>query len=224
MSRAFDANAYVRKWVADPELALRELAPPAPPERHALAVLDAHSASSRNLRKLNESLLPMVQVLGEDSRRGNLWTWFTGADVLRDATLAHVAANVESVAEECQREAVVLQAQTEALRKEITLLEHDARKLTVRVDLGRLVLTSPEHAPAFAQAAGAGLLDRFRRKHANLESLLVAQQLTRAQYELALGNGKAMLDRFEEIRSLLLPLWYQRMGFELFSRRLESTP
>lgn len=224
MTRPFDPASYVLKWVADPELAFRELAPPAPPENHALAVLDAHSASTRNLRELNEALLPMVQTLGEGSRGGNLWTWFTGLDLHRAASLSHVASNIEAVAEECQREADLLQAHTGALHQEITLLEHSTRKMAVRIDLGRRVLTAPEHASAFAQAAGGELLDRFRRKHANLESLLVAQQLTRAQYELALGNGKAMLDRFDEIRTLLLPLWYQRMGFELFSRRLEPTP
>lgn len=220
--KTIDLEAYARAWVADPERALREVGPGAPDADKALQLMDGFSAACKSLRELNESLLPMVQTLGSGEGGRGWWARFTGASLEGDVRMMHVAQNVEAVAAECRATADNLGVLMDGLRAEIALLDRQQRNLEVRVNIGRRVLDLPGHAAAFAAKAGPELVQRFQRKLVNVESLLVAQQLTRAQYELALGNGRAMLDRFDEIMTLLLPLWYQRMGFELFSQRLEA--
>lgn len=220
--KPFDLQAYARVWAADPERAFRELMPGSAGSG-ALTTLNDFTLSTKAMRQLNESLLPMVATLGDGAGRNGWWARFSGAALEREVKFAQVAESVESVAAECRQTAAAIRNQMLALRKEIALLDQDHAKMGVRIELGLLMLESPELAPRFAAAAGAELLDRFRRKLANVESLQVAQKLTRAQYELAISNGVAMLERFEEIMTLLLPLWYQRMGFEMFSRSLEET-
>lgn len=221
--KAFDLHVYARVWCEDPERAFKELLPSQISTNRALETLDAFSAASKSLRELNEELLPMMSPLGRSDAKGGWWMWFTGADLERDVRLMHVAENVETVADACRLKSEFIQNMIKGLHQEIALLDLEHKKMSIRIELGRLMLESQDYAPHFSATAGVELLERFRRKLANVESLLTAQRLTRAQYELAASNGRAMCERFEEILTLLMPLWYQRMGFELFSRRLETT-
>jgi hypothetical protein len=47
-----------------------------------------------------------------------------------------------------------------------------------------------------------------------------AAQLSRGQFKLTAAHLLAVADRFGEVRALLLPLWKQAMGFELFAQRV----
>jgi hypothetical protein len=59
---------------------------------------------------------------------------------------------------------------------------------------------------------------RFGRRIDNLNALQHALVLSTQQFKLADAHAQAVLDRHAEIVTVLVPLWRQRMGFELFSR------
>jgi hypothetical protein len=64
---------------------------------------------------------------------------------------------------------------------------------------------------------------RLSRRTGNLEATATALRLTQQQYGLAVEHSKTVVSRFEEVRTLLIPIWYQRMDFALFARRAGAT-
>ena len=83
----------------------------------------------------------------------------------------------------------------------------------------------PKHATARAQACFAAQPDywaRFGRRVDNLNALQHALVLSTEQFKLADAHAQAVLDRHTEIVTVLVPLWRQRMGFELFSKSVAA--
>ena len=122
-------------------------------------------------------------------------------------------------------EGVALSRKTEALLRnmetEQILMQQDAVQLDAEVAAAQAVL-GDQYAAERKASAFTSISDdywpRFSRRAENLNTLLTSLKMTQAQYELAKVEAQNSLDRFSEVIDLLMPLWRQRTGLELFSR------
>ena len=213
----------VQALLSDPQGASRQLGTLVGTGDNALRILHETSESSQRLRQHNATLLPLLANLKTSSKAGRWWRWFTGVELEREITFDAVCAQIETSAESGIDETDTLAQLVDNLRDEHKALGADLAALELDMQAGKVLLGTGDDAAKFSAAVGPDGLDRFARKLANLSAMLTALQLTRAQYLVAMQHAKEMLDRFDEIKTLLVPLWYQRMGFELFSHRVKSS-
>ena len=171
---------------------------------------------------VNVRLLPLISSFRRVKGRRKWWHWFSGDTLEQEVFFAATQQEIQALAGQGEQARIrllelvaVFQSQRALMGKELALLDLD-------IAAGRLMLTSP-----YAQACRQAGLDsegmgRLSRRVANLEASAVATRLTQAQYKVAVTHARTVADRFSEIYTLLLPIWEQTMGFELFARRLSA--
>ena len=190
----------------------------------ALQQLEALTEQTAELMDVNRQLVPLLAEFRRPGGRGGWWRWFTGEQLEQDVFFHELRRRIETLAEVGQRAHPALRRQSARLRQFDELLATELSCLDDDLAAARHLLT-----PDGRQAARAAGLDdedlaRLGRRVANLESLATATQLTRAQYQLAAQHAREAADRFREIRTLLLPVWKQAVGFDLFARRVADAP
>ena len=188
----------------------------------ALSELDRISKTSGDLMDVNVRLVPLISSFRRVKGRRKWWHWFSGDTLEQEVFFAATQQEIQALAGQGEQARIrllelvaVFQSQRALMGKELALLDLD-------IAAGRLMLTSP-----YAQACRQAGLDsegmgRLSRRVANLEASAVATRLTQAQYKVAVTHARTVADRFSEIHTLLLPIWEQAMGFELFARRLSA--
>lgn len=188
----------------------------------ALSELDRISKTSGDLMDVNVRLVPLISSFRRVKGRRKWWHWFSGDTLEQEVFFAATQQEIQALAGQGEQARIrllelvaVFQSQRALMGKELALLDLD-------IAAGRLMLTSP-----YAQACRQAGLDsegmgRLSRRVANLEASAVATRLTQAQYKVAVTHARTVADRFSEIYTLLLPIWEQTMGFELFARRLSA--
>lgn len=189
----------------------------------ALRLLDGISASTANLQQVSTALLPLMTKFRPISGWKRLWQWFIGESLERGVFFPTVCGQIERLAEQGVTGDEELADQSKLLLDHARAMEEQIRQLEIEVEVGRLMLS-----PAAArQRADAGFDThehaRLSRRVGNLESMATALRLTQAQFKVAVEHARAVSDRFQEVRVLLLPIWKQRMGFELFAQRVTQS-
>lgn len=187
-----------------------------------LARMEEASHDTADLMEVNQALVPLMGRMRPDPRTPRWWQWFTGERLEREVFFHDLQRQIEGLAEQGERGLARLRRQAEVLAGEDRRMAAELERQQTDLEAAQLLLT-PKYAGA-CRAAGLEDTDlqRLARRATNLEAMMAASQLTRAQYKMAIEHAKSVADRFVEIRGLLLPLWKQAMGFELFSQRVAA--
>ena len=217
-----DRSLRIRVFLSDPEAGIDALGAVAGAGRDSLDLLDRVSASQKRLNELNRSLVPLIARFRQDDRTHRLWRWFTGAQLEHELSFANTCREVEACAELGVQETATLRELIDALRRDSGRLDHEIAAIEDDIDLGRTVATDRFSRLRQLTGCDSETWQRLSRRVANLEATATALRLTQQQYGVAAEHGKTVVSRFEEIRTLLIPIWYQRMGFALFARRAGS--
>ncbi len=191
--------------------------------RDTLALLDEISQSTRRLSELNQSLLPLIDRFREPGQAHRWWRWFTGEELQRELSFGNVCREIEACAEGGVEETKTMQRLIRALLDDRTRIDREVAQLERDIELGQLLLSDKYARLRVATGEPEDTWQRLSRRVGNLQAIATALQLTQAQYGVAIEHSRTVADRFDEIRTLLMPIWYQRMGFKLFARRLEET-
>lgn len=188
----------------------------------ALAVLEGIGASTSDLHQVNLRLVPLMASLQRDSGKHKWWRRFTGAQLEYDLNFDGMRREIEGLAATGKEDQADMARASERLRKQYDLMALELRLLEIESAAARL-LASPAWAAQRAQAGfGDDELARLARRAANLEAMATATQLTRAQFKVAIQHARTVADRYREIQTLLLPIWRQSVGFDLFSRQTNA--
>lgn len=212
----------VQELLSDPPQAVYRLGATDRTGESILRILDESGTATKNLREVNEQLIPLIALFKLPGRAGKWWRKFTGEELEREVSFGYTCRQIESLAAMGVKVSSHLSQLHTSLEQEHCVLGLDQQLLETDVQAGNILLSTAPAALAFAQALDEESIQRFARKLTNVEAVLTALQLTRSQYLVAAQHAKEMVDRFDEIRTLLVPLWYQRVGFELFSKRVNA--
>ena len=186
----------------------------------ALKLLEDISGSTGTLMDVNQKLIPLITNFKDQSKKPSWWCWFTGEQLEKDVFFERTRLSIENLIEAGQQADVNMHKHAQALRNQQKLMAIEVKLLELDIKAGHLLTSS---AYAF-QLIEANLideeLDRLIRRISNLEAMATATSLTQAQYAVASQHAVTVSDRYHEIRNLLLPIWKQNMGFDLFSRQV----
>lgn len=213
--------------LAAPIAQLRDLGALAGRDEDPMRLMQGKRSPMEQLSRLLQALVPMIDSFrNPSSRRQSWWRRFTGEALEREVTYLHACRQLESKARLANNLAQEVQGLRDGLRDEAQGVRRQAQWLGEVVANGQAVL-GERHAAARAQACFAALPDywaRFGRRMDNLNALQHALVLSTEQFKLADAHAQAVLDRHTEIVTVLVPLWRQRMGFELFSKSVTPLP
>lgn len=185
-----------------------------------LALADQASADAATLQSVNLRLLPLLQRLRQRPGGSSWWRWFTGQRLEQQVLFESLCQQIEALAELGQATELRLKQHAQALALERRRMAVELQRMATDAAALQLLLTAPYASDCHAAGLRADDLERLSRRAANLETLATATQLGRGQYKVTLTHLQAVADRFAELRTLLLPLWKQTVGFELFAQRL----
>lgn len=186
----------------------------------ALKLLEAISADTGTLMEVNQQLLPLMQTFQRQLGKRRWWRWFTGEQLEHDVRLPEVCAQVEALVHEGQSGHAGMQRQIRLLSQHWELMAGEIESLEAEIQAGQLLIAPASEAARQAAGIDADTLARLQRRVANLQAMATATELTRAQFKVAIQHAKTVADRYVEIRALLLPIWKQALGFDLFARRV----
>lgn len=211
--------ARVRAFFADPVASVDRLGTGHDSSETTLRLLDEIGARTRALGELNRELVPMVDRFAGQSRRQRWWNRFVGEALERDLSFGLLCERLSDAISRGGEVADGTAATIAALKADRLRIDAEIAALQDDLSLGHAVL-DPARAP-LRRACGApeDTWSRLSRRVGNLEAMATALVLTQSQYAVAIDGARAVVDRFTEIRHVLIPLWRQRMGFELFARR-----
>ncbi len=186
----------------------------------ALKLLEEISGSTSELLDVNLRLVPLMSAFQRRGGKHKWLRWFTGEELEQDVFFDDVRDQIQALVDKGQQGKTAMERQVKVLSDQYRLMETEIALLESDIEAARL-LASPAYA-AQRQATGISEEDlaRLLRRIGNLEAMATATQLTRAQFQVAIQHAKSVLDRYREIRTLLLPIWKQAVGFDLFSRRV----
>lgn len=221
--RAARRQQQVRAFFRAPEAGIDALGRIDGAGRDALALLDAVSASQRRLTELNQGLVPLIARFREPGTTGRFWRWFSGEALEHELSFGHVCREVEASAELGVMETGTIRELIARLGTDRERLDDEIDALEDAIALGRLIASDRYEKLRAATGAPPETWQRLSRRVGNLEAMATSLRLTQSQYAMAIEHGKTIVARFDEIRTLLIPIWYQRMGFQLFSRRVDDT-
>lgn len=180
----------------------------------------------RKLAETTERLVPMIDSFRRPKDGlAHWWQRFTGLALERELTYWHACTQLENSAAAGKRLALQVQGVAQALAEERQRATQEAQWLGQVVHIGQLVL-QPQFQAQRSAAVFADQSDywvRFARRIDNLNALHNASLLSAEQLKLAQAQANAVQDRFAEVLTVLLPLWRQRIGFELFSKQFSLT-
>lgn len=208
-----------------PVAQLRDLGALAERNEDPMRMLQGKRSPMEQLSGLLKELVPMIESFRNPvSRRQTWWRRFTGEALEREITYLHACQQLEDKARLANDLAVEVQGLREGLHDEAEGVRRQAQWLGEVVANAQTALR-PQHASARAQPCFAAQPDywaRFGRRVDNLNALQHALVLSIEQFKLADAHAQALLDRHTEIVTVLVPLWRQRMGFELFSKSVAA--
>jgi len=217
----------IAKLLAQPLADIRSLGAISAREHDPLGLFGSKDSPVRALASVTERLIPMINSFRTtQSATQRWWKSFTGAELEREVTFFHACANLERLA----ASGVALSKETEALLQHAVqekqniaadIVELGETVAATQAVLGREYAAARDQ-PCFKEA-GADYWPRFSRRAENLNVLLTSLQMTQAQYDLAKTQAQSTLDRFSEVIDVLIPLWRQRTGMELFSRKSSAS-
>lgn len=215
------------QMLAAPIAQLRDLGAFGERDEDPMCLMQGKRSPVEQLSRLLQELVPMIESFRNPvSLRQSLWRRFTGEALEREVTYQHACQQLESKAGTAKILAMEVQGQRDDLRHEADGVRRQARWLGNVVANGQAVLGTT-HAVARAKACFAEEPDywaRFGRRIDNLNALQHALVMSTQQFKLADAHAQAVLDRHTEIVTVLVPLWRQRTGFELFSRSVTPLP
>jgi hypothetical protein len=152
------------------------------------------------------------------------WQRFTGEALEREITFWHACRHLEATASYSKQLAHKVRQLRVTLAEEQRCAHEYTQWLQQLLDIAHTVLSTANakqrDAPQFKAVPEYWI--RFSRRVENLNMLHTATLLSVAQFKLADTQAQSVLDRYAEIVTLLVPLWRQRMGFELFSRQTDA--
>lgn len=219
--RPLSAVPSIEELLTAPIAQLRDFGALAERDEDPMRLLQGQRSPMEQLGRLLKELVPMIESFRNPvTRRQTWWRRFTGEALEREVTYLQACQELEGKATLANRLAVEVQGLRDGLRDESEGARRQAQWLGEVVANGQTVLGS-QHAAARAQACFATQPDywaRFGRRVDNLNALQHALVLSLEQFKLADAHAQAVLDRHTEIVTVLVPLWRQRMGFELFSK------
>lgn len=188
----------------------------------ALAVLEGIGASSSLLHEVNKQLVPLMASLQRDRGKHKWWRRFTGAQLEYDLNFEDMRGTIESLAASGAENQADMARAIERLRRQYDLMAVELRLLEAETAAARLLASPAWDARRAAAGFGADELARLARRASNLEAMATATKLTRAQFNVAIQHARTVSDRYREIQTLLLPIWRQSVGFDLFSRQTNT--
>ncbi len=177
------------------------------------------------LARTTERLLPMIDSFRRPKEgMAHWWQRFTGLALERELTFWHACTQLEGTAKRGQD--LLPQVRDLALRlaneREHALSQAEWLAQVVKVAQQALLPQFERHRQAASFADQPDYWPRFARRVDNLSALHNAALLSAEQIKLAQAQANAVQDRFSEVLTVLLPLWRQRVGFELFSKQFAS--
>ena len=191
-----------------------------------LQLMEGKKSPVAMLARLIEDMVPMIDSFRvAPGQRQRLWERFTGVAFEREITFFHACQQIEGTARRGQDLFRQVEQLRNSLMDEVNATLQHTKWLHGILTLGQLAV-SPEFASQRQSAAFANQPDywpRFARRLDNLNALQTSLQLSVEQFKLADLQAHAVLDRFSEVMTTLVPLWRQRMGFELFAKGLIHT-
>lgn len=188
----------------------------------ALKLLEGISASTSKLLDVNQRLVPLISSFQNQNAGRSFLGWFTGEQLKQDVFFDDICNQIELLSQNGQSGHEGMTKQVQQLTLQYKLMATEMALLEVDIDAGHLLVSAAYESQLVTAGFTQDDLMRLMRRISNLESMLTAVQLTRAQYLVAIQHARSIADRYHEIRTLLLPIWKQRMGFDLFSRRLNA--
>lgn len=215
----------VAELLNSPIANLRELGAVAVRDEDPMRLLQGKKSPMQQLSLLLQEIVPMIESFRSPSSLGQSW-WlrFTGEALEREVTYLRACQQLESKAKAANGLAMEVQGMRDTLRDEAIGVGRQAQWLGEVVASGQTAL-GERHVLARAKACFSALPDywaRFGRRIDNLNALQNALLLSAEQFKLADAHAQAVLDRHTEIVTVLVPLWRQRMGFDLFSKSVTS--
>lgn len=217
----------VSELLAAPMTQLSDLGALAQRDEDPMCLMQGKRSPMEQLSRLLQELVPMIDSFRNPSSwRQSWWRRFTGEALEREVTYLHACQQLENKARLSNGLAQEIQRLRDSLRGEIQGTLHQAQWLGEVVANGQAVL-GEQHTEARAKACFMTQPDywaRFGRRVDNLNALQHALMLSTEQFKLADAHAQAVLDRHTEFVTVLVPLWRQRMGFELFSKSVTSAP
>ena len=179
-------------------------------------------SEASHVRSFNEKLFDLAAGGDLSGRLQNVMRAVRDADVdalLRSQTATNkfLGADIEArmVFALARKKAVDSLAESRrAAHATASLLQilEDARAgvLTDERRLAEIVATTDEIADRLAPPqtpAQLELQDRFKRRRVNLQSLRASTMLTLAQIPVAITHNRELLDRFNDVETVLFPVW-----------------
>jgi hypothetical protein len=175
-----------------------------------------------NLARVTERLVPMIDSFRRPKGAATRW-WqkFSGQALERDLNFWHACSRLEATVKSGQDLVPKVHEHAHHLQRERHAAKAQAQWLAQVVLVAQKALQPQyaEHrqAPAFAEEND--YWPRFARRADNLNALHSALLLNAEQMKLAQAQARAVLDRFTEVMTVLMPLWRQQVGFELFAKQ-----
>jgi hypothetical protein len=190
-----------------------------------MQIMQGDASPVARLARVLEELVPMIDSFRTPiTLRMHWWQRFTGAALEREITYARACQLLESTA-----------ANGKELAGNVKKLRATMHQERLRTELYaawlRELLSVAQAALGDAYASQRSALEfklqldywsRFSRRVDNLNAVLTATMLSVEQFKLADTQAQTILDRYAEIITVLLPLWRQRMGFELFAKQQDA--
>jgi hypothetical protein len=220
-TRSPDREA-IRRFFQNPEHALETLGAQTTTGRATLTALDDISKSTQAITQFNHQLIPLIEKFRTPDKRTHVWRRFTGSALEHEVLFASMCAEVEAIAELAIHEVESLTKHIEQLEREGKLIERDMQTIDDAINVGQQIASDRYKPLRVASRCNEDFVERLLRRLANLEMMANSLKLSNAQFAVAADHSRSVILRFKDIHTLLMPIWYQRMGFELFSRRVSQ--
>lgn len=188
------------------------------PDEEALVVLDtgyktreinsellSPERASEMRRGISRALSTISSLNVEDlvARQGWLQR-LTGADIEARLTFELAAKQVEAVLE-------VLRTSSERACRLLASMEDECVSLQDgQLGLAELIAFG-ERIAGCDDGRDPSISDRFGRRLSNLITIHAANEMAIAQFGLAIGGLEALLDRYTDISTVIVPLWRQHL-------------
>lgn len=224
-SRSLPKLPTEAELLAAPIVQLRDLGALAPRNEDPMRLMQGKKSPVLQLSKLLEELVPMIESFRNPiSRRQHWWQRFIGATLEREVTYLHACQQLENHARLANGLTHEVQAIRDGIRDEASGVRRQAEWLGELVNRASSVLgdgyTGERSKACFVEHPDYWA--RFARRVDNLNALQHSYLLSAEQFKLADAHAQAVQDRHTDISTVLVPLWRQRMGFELFSKTVDT--
>ncbi len=214
--------ALAERWAHDPKLALDELGQLPQSQDRALTLVKEYGQTAKFVSELNRRLEHLTRALQASSRHGNWWRRFTGAQLASHVALDDLVHDLAHTADTCDSQLKHLREMRSALSLQIIELREQTQALHVKANTARQLVADPVLGDTMRQSMGEDQWLRFARRAENTHALANAMGQTATQCELALNQTRSLEERFDDIQTFLLPIWRQRLGFDMVRKNLSQ--